>query len=185
MVTLAGELLGAAESLLRDGLHPAEVIQGYTKAAASVLASLEELVLPGSEKIDPRDAVAVALRLKACIASKQFGQEGLLAPLVAEACVAVTPTNAANFSIDDVRVAKIVGGGLADSKARGGEGGEGGGSGRGGGESAGRRPPPRGTSTCWRGGGCSPEQGRGAAQRNGRYGSARSSARHLGPRRPS
>lgn len=34
MVTFAGELLGAAEALLRDGLHTSEVADGYGKAAA-------------------------------------------------------------------------------------------------------------------------------------------------------
>lgn len=36
MVTFAGELLGAAEALLRDGLHTSEVADGYGKAAAKV-----------------------------------------------------------------------------------------------------------------------------------------------------
>ena len=36
VITFAGELLGAAEALLRDGLHTSEVADGYGKAAAKV-----------------------------------------------------------------------------------------------------------------------------------------------------
>jgi T-complex protein 1 subunit theta len=43
------------------------------------------------------------------------GQEGLLAPLVAQACINVVPTNAENFNTDNVRVCKMLGGSLMDS----------------------------------------------------------------------
>lgn len=36
VLTLGGELLGNAESLLRDGLHTAEVADGYQRASAKV-----------------------------------------------------------------------------------------------------------------------------------------------------
>jgi hypothetical protein len=36
VITLGGELLSNAESLLRDGLHTAEIADGYGKAAAKV-----------------------------------------------------------------------------------------------------------------------------------------------------
>jgi T-complex protein 1 subunit theta len=36
VVSLAGELLAGAEALLRDGLHPSEVADGYAKTAAQV-----------------------------------------------------------------------------------------------------------------------------------------------------
>ncbi len=36
MVSFAGDLLSAAEGLLRDGLHTSEVADGYAKAAAKV-----------------------------------------------------------------------------------------------------------------------------------------------------
>ena len=40
-----------------------------------------------------------------------YGFESILGPLVAGACIAVCPKNAANFSVDNVRVAKIPGSG--------------------------------------------------------------------------
>ena len=48
VLTFAGELLGGAEGLLRDGLHPVEVADGYARAGEAALKALEELVTPGS-----------------------------------------------------------------------------------------------------------------------------------------
>ncbi len=115
VLALAGELLGGAEALLRDGLHPVEVADGYAKAGARALEILETLVIPGSDVLDVRDAAAVAQRIKAAVAAKQYGREGALAPLIAAACVAVVPANPANFNVDNVRVVKIPGGGVGDS----------------------------------------------------------------------
>ena len=36
VVCFAGELLSHAEELIRDGLHPSEIVEGYQKAAAKV-----------------------------------------------------------------------------------------------------------------------------------------------------
>ena len=54
--------------------------------------------------------------LRTVIASKQSGNEDLLAPLVAEAVLAVMPKNPINFNVDNVRVVKVMGGGLSDSR---------------------------------------------------------------------
>ena len=37
VVTFGGELLGNAEELIRDGLHPSEIIEGYEKALGKTL----------------------------------------------------------------------------------------------------------------------------------------------------
>ena len=47
--------------------------------------------------------------------SKQAAYGDVLCPLIAEACIAVCPPNTANFEVDNVRVAKIVGAGVSDS----------------------------------------------------------------------
>lgn len=52
----------------------------------------------------------VALRLRGSVSSKQIGYEDLLAPLIAEACIDVVPTNPHNFNVDNVRIVKILGG---------------------------------------------------------------------------
>ncbi|XP_051129330.1 T-complex protein 1 subunit theta-like [Andrographis paniculata] len=114
-VSFAGELLQNAEELIRMGLHPSEIIMGYTKAINKTIEVLEELVEKDSENMNVRDRESVILRMRSPVASKQFGQEDILCPLIAEACIQVCPKNPANFNVDNVRVVKLLGGGLHDS----------------------------------------------------------------------
>ena len=53
VVSFAGELLGAAEALLRDGLHTSEVADGYGKAAAKVQPLFSILVMEQTVKTAP------------------------------------------------------------------------------------------------------------------------------------
>lgn len=114
-VSFAGELLQNAEELIRMGLHPSEIIIGYNKAINETIILLEELVEGGSENMDVRNKEEVVSRMKAAVASKQFGQEDILCPLIAEACIQVCPKNPANFNVDNIRVAKLLGGALHNS----------------------------------------------------------------------
>ncbi|XP_066362406.1 T-complex protein 1 subunit theta-like isoform X2 [Miscanthus floridulus] len=114
-ISFAGELLVKAEELIRMGLHPSEIIIGYTKAINKTIEILEDLVEKGSENMDVRNKEEVVLRMRSAVASKQFGQEDVLCPLVADACIQVCPKNPANFNVDNVRVAKLLGGGLHNS----------------------------------------------------------------------
>ncbi|RDY09089.1 T-complex protein 1 subunit theta [Mucuna pruriens] len=114
-ISFAGELLQGAEELIRMGLHPSEIISGYTKAINKTVQILDELVENGSENMDVRDKEQVVSRMKAAVASKQFGQEDTICSLVADACIQVCPKNPANFNVDNVRVAKLLGGGLHNS----------------------------------------------------------------------
>eukprot|EP00899_Mesostigma_viride_P002925 jgi/Mesvir1/12633/Mv14593-RA.1 len=115
VVSLAGELLQNAESLLCDGLHTSEVINGYNMALRKVLDLLGEAVIPGSDKVDVRNVADVVPQLKSAIAAKQFGREEVLAKLVAEACNLVCPKNPGSFNVDNVRMAKVVAGNLNQS----------------------------------------------------------------------
>ncbi|MCI13566.1 T-complex protein 1 subunit theta-like, partial [Trifolium medium] len=65
--------------------------------------------------MDVRDKEQVISRMRAAVASKQFGQEDTLCSLIADACIQVCPKNPVNFNVDNVRVAKLVGGGLHNS----------------------------------------------------------------------
>ncbi|RLM58044.1 T-complex protein 1 subunit theta [Panicum miliaceum] len=114
-ISFAGELLEKAEELIRMGLHPSEIIIGYTKAINKAIEILEDLVEKGSENMDVRNKEEVVLRMRSAVASKQFGQEDILCALVADACMQVCPKNPANFNVDNVRVAKLVGCGLHNS----------------------------------------------------------------------
>ena len=57
----------------------------------------------------------VAQRIAGAVASRFYGYEGVLSPIIADACIAVCPKNPTNFNVDNVRVCKIAGGGVQDS----------------------------------------------------------------------
>lgn len=65
---------------------------------------------------DIRSVEELTKAIRTVIGSKQFGNEDILAPLVAEAILMVLPKNPANFNVDNIRVVKIMGGGLMDSR---------------------------------------------------------------------
>jgi len=114
VLVLTGEFLSNAEQLLTKGLHPSEIITGYDKAGKRALELLGELVVHTLE--DPRDQDQVAKCLKTAISSKQLGYEDLLSGLVAKACIQVLPKHSKNFNVDNVRIAKILGGGVLDTQ---------------------------------------------------------------------
>lgn len=114
VIVLAGELLGKAEELLRLGLKTSDIIQGYEKACQYAVEQLEELSIDEVGNVRSKEELAKALRT--VISAKQNGSEDTLAELVAEAVLAVLPKNPANFNIDNVRVVKILGGSLEQSK---------------------------------------------------------------------
>jgi T-complex protein 1 subunit theta len=113
VVVFCGELLNQAEALIRGGVHPSEIIAGYTLAAKHATEILPELVCESCADVTSADALQRGIY--AAIASKQYGVEGVLAPLVAQACSLVMPKNAANFLVDNVRVCKILGQSINDS----------------------------------------------------------------------
>lgn len=114
VIILAGEFLSQAESLLRMGLHPTEVMQGYEAASKFALSTLEELTV---DKIsDPKSKLELAKAIKTAIGSKQYGYEDMLGELVSEAILAILPKNPANFNVDSVRVVKILGSSLSESR---------------------------------------------------------------------
>lgn len=73
-----------------------------------VQKNLDNTVLPTQAEL----AAAVSPSL----AAKQPGSEKFLSELVAEAALAVMPTSPKDFSVDSVRVVKVLGGGLDHSR---------------------------------------------------------------------
>jgi len=108
VVSLAGELLGRAEELLRQGLHTSEVVKGYELAYAECLSFEFETKDAG----DLRKVAETAKVARSAIGSKHRGLDGILADLVAQACVSVmSPApGPPTFKGDQVRIAKIKGG---------------------------------------------------------------------------
>ncbi|KAL9053141.1 MAG: hypothetical protein Q9162_004938 [Coniocarpon cinnabarinum] len=114
VLVLAGELLKKAEELLRMGLKTSDIVQGYERAGDFAQKALEDLTIDSVSNITSVPDLSKALRT--AIGSKQSGYEQLLATLVAEAFLAVAPKNPQNFNVDNIRVVKIMGGSLEQSR---------------------------------------------------------------------
>jgi T-complex protein 1 subunit theta len=65
---------------------------------------------------DMRSLEELSKAIRTVVAAKQSGSEDILADMVAEAVLAVLPKNPANFNVDNIRVVKIMGGSLEQSK---------------------------------------------------------------------
>ena len=116
VIVLAGELLHQAEELLTMGLHPSEIIAGYSKAGKQALALIEKLFIESVPQEALQDLATLTRIVTSPIAAKQYGYESFLAPLVARACLTVMPRNPYNFLVDNVRVVKVLGGNLYQSE---------------------------------------------------------------------
>jgi T-complex protein 1 subunit theta len=114
VIVFAGELLKKAEELIRMGLKTSDIVQGYERAGDFALKELEDLEVDRVEDIKNPGELAKALRT--VIAAKQSGSEDGLARMVAEAVLAVLPKNPANFNVDNIRVVKIMGGSIEQSR---------------------------------------------------------------------
>lgn len=114
VIVLAGELLKKAEDLLRMGLKTSDIVSGYERAQKIALEALEDL--EADKVADLRSQGEMSKALRTVIASKQNGNEDFLADLVAEAVLAVLPKNPAAFNVDNIRVVKIMGGSLEQSR---------------------------------------------------------------------
>lgn len=114
VIILAGELLKKAEDLLRMGLKTSDIVTGYERAQKIALDTLEQLVVDKVDDIRSQEELSKAIRT--VVGSKQNGNEDFLADLVAEAVLAILPKNPANFNVDNIRVVKIMGGSLEQSR---------------------------------------------------------------------
>lgn len=111
------------------GLAPPDIIAGYELGRDHALKALQgipyqkdfswdvELMLDlAVDKVaDLKSEEEIAKAIKTTIASKQYGNESFLSKLVAKAVLSVMPKNPSAFNVDNVRVVKIMGGGLEDS----------------------------------------------------------------------
>lgn len=114
VIVLAGELLKKAEELIRMGLKTSDIVNGYERAQEFALKQLEELE---TDKVkDMRSLEELSKAIRTVVAAKQSGSEDVLADMVAEAVLAVLPKNPFNFNVDNIRVVKIMGGSLEQSK---------------------------------------------------------------------
>ena len=115
VVTFGGELMKYAEKLVTEGLEVADVSEGYEKAFNKTMELLDKAE---TNKVNDLNSLEEVTKfIKPVIGSKLVhGQEEFLAPLVAQACINVVPKEKEKFDVDNVRVAKILGGNLMKSE---------------------------------------------------------------------
>jgi T-complex protein 1 subunit theta len=114
VIIFAGALLKEAEDLVRMGLKPTEVAEGYELACRKALEYLENSCCLEIKDAKNMDEVRKAIRTS--IMSKQYGHEDFLSDLVAKACIAIVPETQTSFNVDNVRVTKIPGCGVLSSE---------------------------------------------------------------------
>eukprot|EP01016_Furgasonia_blochmanni_P039426 TRINITY_DN489_c0_g1_i1.p1 TRINITY_DN489_c0_g1~~TRINITY_DN489_c0_g1_i1.p1 ORF type:complete len:514 (-),score=227.56 TRINITY_DN489_c0_g1_i1:347-1888(-) len=114
VVTFAGELLSQAESLIKMGLHPSQIVLGYEQAQKKAIEILESLSC--FTVTDPRNEDQVVKCLRSAISSKLHGLEDFFTGIIAKACIQTLPKNVDNFDVEYVRVAKILGSNIQKSE---------------------------------------------------------------------
>ena len=103
LISMAGELMTQAQSLIAMGLHPSEILIGYEKAAKKTMELMDTMDSFTSSNL--RDVDELTRMIKSTVASKQFGLEDFLAGLIAQAAIFTMPAgNPAGFSTENVRV---------------------------------------------------------------------------------
>ena len=68
LISMAGELMSQAQSLIQMGLHPSEILIGYEKAAAKSMELLDGLDSYNTENL--RDHAELSRLIKGAVASK-------------------------------------------------------------------------------------------------------------------
>jgi len=116
VVILCSAILSEAEYLLRMGLSVPEVVSGLKTALSYAQEQLESLTIHSVDLEKLRDVEAVAIAIRASLMSKQYGNEDFLSKLVAKACVASLPKDTIRFNVDDIRVCKILGSTMENSR---------------------------------------------------------------------
>ncbi|CAF0737522.1 unnamed protein product [Didymodactylos carnosus] len=122
VILFGSKLLENAENLLRMGLSQSEIIDGYLLALEKTLEILPKLELDVGVKLTKDNlnehSQLITKVLQTSIGSKLFGYHEFLGDLVAQACLTVSRAfddGVHSFNVDNVRICKILGGGLLQS----------------------------------------------------------------------
>nr|WCZ58364.1 T-complex protein 1 subunit theta [Paratrimastix eleionoma] len=114
VITVAGEILEKVKPFLEMRLSGKDLIEGLDMATKKCLE-----ILPTLSVFTPSDltnAEQVTMCIKPVIGAKMNGYENVLAPLTAQACCDTLPKDPAQFNVEHVRVAKVMGGSPLDSQ---------------------------------------------------------------------
>jgi T-complex protein 1 subunit theta len=108
VVLFGAELLKYSYELLKDGFHISDIIKSFDEAKKLFLNILETLA--NFKLIDLYNLKAIASILSLTMGSVSQEMGNYLAPQVAYACIKTLSSNKKNFSTDDIRVVKVLGG---------------------------------------------------------------------------
>jgi thermosome len=113
-VIIAGELLKNAETLLDQGIHPTLISRGYKLAANEAQEILDKIAL----KLDIGSKEDLARIVKTATIGKSTGADEHIISLVVDAVRHVKSLvgKTEGVDLDDIKIEKKVGGGLADSR---------------------------------------------------------------------
>jgi len=112
-VILSVALLEGAAELIRAGLKPVEVIDGYTQIQKQLMEKIDSFVIAKATELhNPNE---VKKYLKASVMSKQLVHAEKISELAAEACVQVASRSGKAFNVDNIRIVKIPGSTIRDS----------------------------------------------------------------------
>jgi T-complex protein 1 subunit theta len=108
VIIFGSELLKIAYELLQDGFHISDLINCLDKSKEVFLRFLETLANFKLVDVNNLKAIASILSLTMGSASQEIGN--YIAPQIAYACIKTLSSNKKNFSADDIRVVKVLGG---------------------------------------------------------------------------
>ncbi|KAJ1859918.1 T-complex protein 1 subunit delta, partial [Coemansia sp. RSA 989] len=112
VVVLAGSLLTAAQKLLKKGVHPTQIAEGFQRAAAEAVKILEDIAIPVN--LDNREALLKSATTS--LSSKVVAQySNVLAPIVVDSVLRVVNMEH-NVDISDIRIVKKIGGTIDDTE---------------------------------------------------------------------
>ncbi|KAJ2897724.1 T-complex protein 1 subunit delta, partial [Coemansia aciculifera] len=113
VVVLAGSLLVAAEKLLKKGVHPTQIAEGFQYAAVEAVKILEEISIPIN--LDDREFLLKSATTS--LSSKVVSQySSVLAPIVVDSVLRIVNTATdTNVDLNDIRIVKKIGGTIDDT----------------------------------------------------------------------
>ena len=104
------------------GMHSSEIVEGYERAfdrmmtfLLSDVLTIGQVTVVGSTPALLSDILMAPVQT--AISTKQYGYETFISKLVIEAALQILPwKNPKGFNVDSVRVVKIMGGSILDSR---------------------------------------------------------------------